>query len=79
MFALLVLGTLVIIANYLGLLPGEQQNRYLLLGLGLITAGFVLATQSYRGSRPEAAIPGRELTGRIHSCNSPQSCRQACG
>jgi Cell division protein CrgA len=44
MFALLVTGTLVIITNYLGILPGEQQNRYLLLGLVEITAGFVLAT-----------------------------------
>ena len=44
MFALLACGTLVIIVNYLGLLPGEQQNRYLLLGLAQITAGFVMAT-----------------------------------
>ena len=44
MFALLVTGTLVIIVNYLGLLPGAQQNRYLLLGLVEITAGFVFAT-----------------------------------
>ena len=44
MFALLVTGTLVIITNYLGILPGEQQNRYLLLGLVQITAGFVFAT-----------------------------------
>ena len=44
MFALLITGTLVIIVNYLGILPGEQQNRYLLLGLAEITAGFVMAT-----------------------------------
>lgn len=44
MFALLVAGTLVIVVNYLGLLPGEQQNRYLLLGLVEITAGFIFAT-----------------------------------
>ena len=44
MFALLATGTLVIITNYLGLLPGEQQNRYLLLGLVEITAGFIFAT-----------------------------------
>ena len=44
MFTLLVTGTLVIIVNYLGLLPGEQQNRYLLLGLVEITAGFIFAT-----------------------------------
>ena len=44
MFALLGVGTVVIITNYLGLLPGEQQNRYLLLGLAQITAGFIFAT-----------------------------------
>jgi hypothetical protein len=44
MFALLVTGTLVIVVNYLGILPGEQQNRYLLQGLAQITAGFVMAT-----------------------------------
>ena len=45
MFALLVTGTLVIMTNYLGVLPGEQQNRYLFLGLVEITAGFVFATR----------------------------------
>jgi hypothetical protein len=44
MFALLATGTVVIITNYLGILPGEQQNRYLLLGLVQITGGFVFAT-----------------------------------
>jgi uncharacterized membrane protein len=44
MFALLVTGTLVIVLNYLGMLPGEQQNSYLLLGLVEITAGFIFAT-----------------------------------
>ena len=45
MFACLGLGVIVIVANYLGLLPGEASNVYLLVGLGLITAGFVTATQ----------------------------------
>ncbi len=44
MFALLITGTAVIVLNYLGILPGEQQNSYLLLGLVEITAGFVFAT-----------------------------------
>jgi hypothetical protein len=44
MFALIVTGVLVVITNYLGLLPGEQQNWYLMLGLGEITAGFIVAT-----------------------------------
>lgn len=45
MFSLLGLGALVIVLNYLGVLPGEQSNGYLLLGLGLITGGFITATQ----------------------------------
>jgi hypothetical protein len=47
MATLLGTGLLVVLTNYLGGLPGEQENRYLLLGLGLITGGFVLAT-TYR-------------------------------
>ena len=47
MATLLLVGLLVVLTNYLGMLPGEQENRYLLLGLGLITGGFVLAT-TYR-------------------------------
>ena len=38
-------GVLIIVLNYLGLLPGEASNGYLFLGLGFITAGFLLATQ----------------------------------
>jgi hypothetical protein len=37
----------VIVANYLELLPGDTSNRYLMLGLLLIVAGFLLAT-TYR-------------------------------
>jgi hypothetical protein len=44
MFALLGLGVAVIVLNYLGVLPGDTKNWYLVLGLGLITAGFVTAT-----------------------------------
>ena len=47
MFTLLIAGLLVIILNYLGVLPtksGEASNWYLLLGLGLITGGFITAT-----------------------------------
>ena len=44
----LVAGLLVIILNYLNLLPGANtENRYLLLGIVLISGGFGLAT-SYR-------------------------------
>ena len=44
MFTFLVLGVLVIVLNYVNLLPGDASNGYLLLGLLLITAGFVTAT-----------------------------------
>jgi hypothetical protein len=44
MFTLLGLGVLVIVLNYVNLLPGKANNGYLLLGLGLITGGFVVAT-----------------------------------
>jgi hypothetical protein len=44
MFVLLGLGVLTIFLNYVNLLPGEASNGYLLLGLGLITGGFIVAT-----------------------------------
>ena len=45
MFFFLLSGAAVILVNYLGLLPGEADNRYLLLGLALITGGFITATR----------------------------------
>ena len=45
MFTGFGLGVLIIVLNYLGLLPGGAGNGYLFLGLGFITAGFLLATQ----------------------------------
>ena len=46
MFASLGLGMLVILANYVSLLPGDgPSNVYLLVGLVLITIGFVTATK----------------------------------
>lgn len=46
MGALLIAGMLVIITNYMNLLPGDDpSNWYLLGGLGLITAGFIVATR----------------------------------
>lgn len=46
MFTCLGAGLMVILGNYLQLLPGgEAQNSYLFLGLGLLIAGFVLSTQ----------------------------------
>ena len=46
MFALLIIGALVIFFNYLGvLLPGATDNWYLLVGLAFILGGIVAATQ----------------------------------
>jgi len=46
MFTLLGCGFLVILANYLGILPGgEAQNSVLILGLVLLVGGFVMSTQ----------------------------------
>ena len=44
MFALLGIGVLTIVCNYMNLLPGDASNGYLLLGLGFITGGFITAT-----------------------------------
>lgn len=41
-------GVIMIVLNYLGLIPGtngQATNFYLFLGLGLIAAGFLAATQ----------------------------------
>ena len=45
MFSLLGLGMLLIVTNYMGILPGGAKNTYLLIGLGLITGGFITATR----------------------------------
>jgi hypothetical protein len=43
MFTLLVAGVLVIVLNYLNLI-GDASNGKLLIGLALITGGFITAT-----------------------------------
>ena len=46
MFTCLGLGMLMIILNYVNVLPGpEPSNGYLMAGLGLITVGFITATR----------------------------------
>lgn len=48
MFGLFFLGVAVIVLNYFDnapLLPGPSSQRNLLVGLGLLTAGFVTSTQ----------------------------------
>lgn len=48
MFTCVGLGILVIVANYVSLLPGDEpRHMYLLLGLVLITTGFITATRSH--------------------------------
>ncbi|HEX5587662.1 MAG TPA: cell division protein CrgA [Acidimicrobiia bacterium] len=45
MFTCLALGIVVIAGNYLQLLPGgETSNNFLIIGLVLLIAGFVLST-----------------------------------
>lgn len=46
--ALMLLGVLVIVLNYIGRMPGTggvASNAYLFGGLGLIAVGFLAATQ----------------------------------
>ena len=46
MFTALGLGLVLILGNYLQLLPGgTARNGYLFVGLGLLVGGFVLSTQ----------------------------------
>jgi hypothetical protein len=45
MFALLGLGIVVILCNYVGVLPGGTKNSYLIVGLGSILGGIITATQ----------------------------------
>jgi len=42
---LMIVGVLMIVANYMGLLPGDTRQLWLWLGLGFIAAGFIAATQ----------------------------------
>jgi hypothetical protein len=44
MSALMIIGVLLIVLNYLTLLPGSVSRWYLWSGLGLIGAGFLMTT-----------------------------------
>ena len=44
MFALILLGVLVIVTNYFGMLPGGANNTFLLIGIAEVTGGFIVAT-----------------------------------
>ena len=37
-------GISLIVLNYMSLLPGEAENRYLFLGLGWVVLGFIFAS-----------------------------------
>ena len=45
MTSLMVLGVLLIVLNYLTLLPGSVSRWYLWGGLGMIGAGFLMTTE----------------------------------
>ncbi len=45
LLALLLLGVLTILLNYLGVLPGGVKVWYLVVGLVMIFAGFLMATR----------------------------------
>jgi len=42
MFGLMAIGVIVIILNYMGLLPDGTKNLYLVIGLAMIAGGFGL-------------------------------------
>jgi hypothetical protein len=42
MFALMGLGVIVIVINYIGVFPGGTDNNYLYMGLAGIAAGFLM-------------------------------------
>lgn len=44
MFSLILLGIVVIVTNYFGLLPGGASNKFLLVGISEVTGGFIVAT-----------------------------------
>lgn len=44
-FTFLGLGLAVILLNYVGVLPGDTSNWYLVVGLGFILGGILTATQ----------------------------------
>ena len=47
MFGLMAIGIIVILINYIDILPGGTSNLWLLLGLGGIGVGFAM-TLNYR-------------------------------
>jgi hypothetical protein len=44
MFSLLLIGVLIIVTNYFGMLIGGENNAFLLVGIAYVTGGFIVAT-----------------------------------
>jgi Cell division protein CrgA len=47
MFGLMAVGLVIILMNYVGILPGGTSNTYLIIGLAGIGTGFAM-TMNYR-------------------------------
>jgi hypothetical protein len=47
MFSLMAIGGIVIILNYIGVLPGSSDSKYLFSGLGAIAIGFLMTLNYY--------------------------------
>ncbi len=47
MFGLIAIGGLIIIFNYIGLVPGDTSNTYLIIGLAAIAVGFGMTLNFY--------------------------------
>ncbi len=43
MFSLIAAGVLVIVINYMGLLPGGHNHNYIYFGMGGVAAGLLMA------------------------------------
>ena len=44
-FTFIIVGIIIIILNFLSLLPGDQQSQYSIIGVALLSFGLVSATQ----------------------------------
>ena len=43
MFSMMAAGVVVIMLNYMGILPGGHQHNFLFIGMGSIAVGFLMA------------------------------------
>jgi len=47
MFGVMAIGAILVILNYIGVLPGGTDSKWLYSGLGLIGVGFVMTLNYY--------------------------------